>query len=67
MDEIVRGTWVHVGEGDVINIDSHIDHLTGKNPIDMIDDRTVQRFNWAVSMLLKELKRRVEKDGEENE
>lgn len=67
MVKMMEGTWVDVGDGDVINIDSHIDHLTGKDPIDMSDDKTVKRFNWAVTMLLKELKRRVEEDGGENE
>lgn len=67
MVKMMEGTWVDVGDGDVINIDSHIDHLTGKDPIDMSDDKTVKRFNWAVTMLLKELKRRVEEDGGEDE
>ncbi len=66
MVNLMNGTWVDVGEGDVINIDTHIDHLTGVNPIAINDDQTAKRFNWAVTMLLKELKRRVEKDGEEN-
>ena len=66
MLKFLEGTWVDVGEGDVINIDTHIDHLTGVNPIQIADDQTAKRFNWAVTMLLKELKRRVEKDGEEN-
>lgn len=67
MVKMMEGTWVDVGDGDVINIDSHIDHLTGKDPIDMSDDKTLKRFNWAVTMLLKELKRRVEEDGGEDE
>lgn len=67
MVKMMEGTWVDVGDGDVINIDSHIDHLTGKDPIDMSDDNTLKRFNWAVTMLLKELKRRVEEDGGEDE
>lgn len=61
------GTWVDVGDGNMIHIDTHIDHLTGVNPIDMSSDETAARFKVAVTMLLKELKRRVEEDGGEDE
>ena len=59
----IEGTWVHVGDGDMINIDTHIDHLTGKSIVDMSDKETAARFNWAVTMMLQELKRRVVEEG----
>ena len=62
MDIMPQVTWVDVGDGDMINIDSHIDHLTGKKVIDMSSEETAARFKWAVTKLLQELKRRV--DGE---
>lgn len=65
LDDFLKGTWVHIGDGNVINIDTHIDHLNGTMPVDMSDTETKSRFNWAVLKLLEELKRRVEKDREE--
>lgn len=54
-----EGTWVHVGDNNMINIDAHIDHLTGENVIDMLDGDTAERFKAAILSLLFELKRRV--------
>lgn len=42
-----------------INVDSHIDHFSGKRPIDLSDPETQFKFNEACEMLLEELKRRV--------
>ena len=60
----IGGTWVHVGDGDMIDIDTHIDHFTGKNIVDTSDKQTAARLGWAVAMLLQELKRRVVEEGQ---
>lgn len=57
------GTWVHVGSGEVINIDAHIDHLTGLNLIDLSDDASSEQFKWAILKMLEELRRRVLAEG----
>lgn len=42
-----------------INVDSHIDHFSGKRPIDLSHPETAFKFNEACEMLLQELKRRT--------
>ena len=56
---MLDGTWVHVGDNEMIEIDAHIDHLTGQNVIDMRDDATAEMFKSAMLKMLRELKRRV--------
>ena len=46
-----------------INVDSHIEHFSGKRPIDLSDPETQFKFNEACEMLLEELKRRVLAEG----
>lgn len=61
--------WVHIHpdiceEADLhINLNSHIDHFSGKNPIDLSNPETQFKFNEACEMLLEELKRRVLAEG----
>jgi L-ascorbate metabolism protein UlaG (beta-lactamase superfamily) len=50
-----------------INVDTHIDHFSGANPIDLSHPQTAFQFNEACEMLLRELKRRALKEEEESD
>lgn len=60
-DHLLRPTWVDVGDGLSINVDSHIRHFSGIHVIDLEDPEVLQRFNENCRLLLMELKRRVER------
>lgn len=64
---LMKPTWVDVGDGNMINIDTHIKHFSGVNPIDLEHDQTREVFNEACRLLLTELKRRVDREGKGNE
>ena len=62
LGSFMEATWVDVGDGNMINIDTHIKHFAGINPIDLEHQPTLEVFNEACRLMLMELKRRV--DGE---
>lgn len=62
LNSIMDATWVDVGDGNMINIDTHIQHFAGIEPIDLSHRTTLQVFNEACRLLLMELKRRVDEE-----
>lgn len=63
LNSFMDATWVDVGDGNMINLDTHIKHFAGINPIDLEHDQTREMFNEACRLLLMELKRRVDEEG----
>ena len=63
LNSFMDATWVNVGDGEMINIDTHIDHFSGADPLNLNHQPTLKMFNNACRLLLTELKRRVDEEG----
>jgi hypothetical protein len=52
-----RQSWVRVNDaGDMVELDTHIDHFSGEDPIKLDRPEEIKAFNENVLLLLKKLK-----------